>query len=160
MYKSYIHFVSKLFSGYDDNSYLAPPPRFRMKNRHTQYFIHGDDGGKANLRMYQKRNDGCQTFTTEKVNFKGEEGFRFISLHTGYFIHADNEGRGNLRLYSRKNDNCQVFAIVPHEDGSKYFSLRNLNSGYYMHADNGGTANVRCYGKTNDECQQLFFDSD
>ena len=142
---------------------LTPPPLFRMKNRHTGFFMHSDHEGWGNLRFHGVKCNPCQVFKAESVNLNGKDGFRFINLNSGYFIHADNQGanKANITLQPHKNDYCQVFKIIPVSDGSNTFRLQNISSGTHIHGDNNGTGNIRCIqGNSYDMCQIFYFDTD
>lgn len=117
---------------------------FRLINKNSKYYIHSDDNGKGNIRLYNEINDKCQLYYFEKIN----NNLIIRNLNSGYFIHCDNNGKGNVRQYYAFNKICQTFEF-------KNNKIINDNSKYYMHADDNGKSNLRMYNYSNDICQSF-----
>lgn len=117
---------------------------FRIINKNSGYYVHSDDEGKKNIRMYNEINDKCQLFYFEKIS----NNLKIRNLNSGYFIHCDDDGKGNVRQYYESNSVCQLFEL-------KNDKFININSKYYIHADNDGRANLRMYNFQNNICQDF-----
>jgi hypothetical protein len=117
---------------------------FRLISKNSGYYVHSDDEGKGNIRLYNEINDKCQLFYFEKIN----NSFKIKNLNSGYFIHCDDDGKGNVRQYYVNNNICQLFKLQNDK-------IINDNSNYYMHADDEGKGNLRMYNKSHDICQKF-----